>query len=755
VSRRFHRYLACALAASAVAALGSRPARAQHDGLPSVVLRPGLVITESVRVVPDTYRFPASPSLDSAVVVVRGDDITVDFAGAVMEGIDPAAAPDMASGIAVFIDGGRNIELRNAHIRGYRFAVMARGTVNLRLVDNDVSHTWKPRLYSLVEHESLLDWLSFHHNDDHEWLRFGAGIYLDEVRGGRVAGNRAVQAMNGLLVRSSDSIEILENEFAFNSGLGIGMYRSSDNVLMHNRLDFNVRGYSHGFYQRGQDSAALLLYEQSMRNTIAYNSATHSGDGLFIWAGQSTMDTGEGGVNDNLIFGNDFSYAPTNGMELTFSRNDVIGNLSIGSRYGLWGGYSWETRIIGNCFGGNQYGVAIEHGQDNTIADNRFDGDSTAVQLWSRTSEPTDWGYPRHRDTRSRDHRIERNVFNGNRVGVRGTRTADVALVANTFAAVDSLTVFDDTASVSETGSTQAEGPTSGMAGLDACLSALPAAYAALAPEPYPGLGVPLRTELTSRDRSAIIVDEWGPYDWRSPKLWPVDSVRAFPLRLAVLGPPGQWRVIEREGIAALSAISGNTGDTVSVMPEAYRPGDWRLTLEYRGAPTVSPLGVERAAGEPVPFTYGRFEPRQHWAVRFHAWSDSTHPVSHPTRFATLLEAEPIAELALPRLDFMWYRPAIAGVPQERVALEATTEIELSPGTYTLRTISDDAVRVWVDDTLVIDHWEPHGSEVDVAPLDGGPHHVRVQHYQNGGWTELRVEILRGHVDAGGSPGPH
>ena len=54
---------------------------------------------------------------------------------------------------------------------------------------------------------------------------------------------------------------------------------------MHNRIDWCVRGYSHGFYNRGQDSAGLLMYEQSSRNTVAYNSVTHGGDGLFLWAG--------------------------------------------------------------------------------------------------------------------------------------------------------------------------------------------------------------------------------------------------------------------------------------------------------------------------------------------------------------------------------------------------------------------------------------------------------------------------------------
>ena len=79
------------------------------------------------------------------------------------------------------------------------------------------------------------------------------------------------------------------NEINFNSGIGMGLYRSNRNRIMHNKLDWNVRGYSHGFYSRGQDSAGILVYEQSNENIFAHNSATHSGDGFFLWAGQTTM----------------------------------------------------------------------------------------------------------------------------------------------------------------------------------------------------------------------------------------------------------------------------------------------------------------------------------------------------------------------------------------------------------------------------------------------------------------------------------
>jgi alpha-L-fucosidase len=91
----------------------------------------------------------------------------------------------------------------------------------------------------------------------------------------------------------------------------------------------------------------------------------------------------------------------------------------------------------------------------------------------------------------------------------------------------------------------------------------------------------------------------------------------------------------------------------------------------------------------------------------------------------------------------MWYRPTVPNVPQSNFRIAATTDVNLGPGRYVVRTISDDAVRLWVDDRLVIDNWKPHESEVNLADISSGNHKLRVEYYQLGGWVELRVEILR------------
>ncbi|MGH7470436.1 MAG: NosD domain-containing protein [Longimicrobiales bacterium] len=740
---------------ASLAILAVIPASTAAQRPPVVELQAGMVITSSVRVMPRIYEFGAPQSLDSAVIVVRGSDITVDFAGATLQGLAVNADPDQATGVAIRVDSGANVRIRNARVRGYKIGLLARGTRGLFLEENDFSYNWKPRLFSLIEHESLVDWLSHHRNDNGEWLRFGAGVYLTDVRGGEIRGNRIEQGMEGLMLVRTDSLRIWNNTIEFNSGVGIGLYRSSHNQILHNHASYNVRGYSHGFYRRGQDSADLLLYEQSSHNIVAFNSMTHGGDGLFLWAGQSTMDTGQGGANDNLFYANDFSFAPTNAMEATFSRNTFIGNRAEGSEYGLWAGYSFESRVWGNDFSGNRTGIAIEHGQNNEIVGNRFVSDSVAINLWANAIEPSDWGYPRRRDTRSRDYRISENVFSGHRVALRVADTRNASFQGNRLISVDSMVVVRDSTRVV-------------MAGNDTAARHQPRNRAAVPAMPvgvsFPSVTLPAplaggldrnRGGLALRDRSAIMVDEWGPYDWRSPKLWPLGSDRALSVTLRVLGPPGRWRVVGRRGVAQLSRTSGVMNDTLAVIPTPGGEGDWEVTLEYRGAATISPRGERFTANQPQRFSYRWFEPRISWKVDFFTWTDAADPRTQPEAFAALLRAQPVLARAESRLDYLWYRPSIADLPQARVAALATSYILLGPGEYTLRTISDDGVRVWVDNRLVIDNWKPHDSAVDHAPISGGRHSLRVEYYQVDGWTELRLEILRGVLRSTGSPGPH
>ena len=693
----------------------------------AVPFTPGMVITHSVKIRPGHY---AAPAGDSAALTIRGSDITVDLTAVELIGNPDREHPDRFTGTAIRIDGGRSITVKGVHARGYKIGIIARGVTRLALLDNDLSYNWKPRLFSGIVKESLIDWLDFHRNDKDQWLRYGAGIYLADVTIGEIRGNTVRQGMNGLLLARSTGVRVWNNTFAFNSGLGIGMYRASRNIVMHNRIDWNVRGYSHGFFSRGQDSAGLLIYEQSSNNVVAFNSVTHSGDGLFLWAGQSTMDAGKGGANDNLFYGNDFSYAPTNGMEATFSRNAFVANRVDGNWHGLWGGYAFESVVLGNHFAGNVEAIAIEHGQDNRIIGNTFDGDTVAIHLWWNRIEPSDWGYPKFRDTRSRDVVILGNTFRGNRIALRLDHTARARVDGNTFARVDTITKLT--------------GDTTGwsfVAAKTAAPAAVPARYRVAR---LPGGIDAMLPRNARRGRETIIVDQWGPYDWNSPRLWPAGRDDARPVRLRVLGPRGRWHVVTRDGVASVSADSGQVGDTVTLTPSTGRETDFRVELEYRGRAVVTPFGEIVPAGRPVRFFWGRFVPAANWHLIFVPWDSTRTSRIDAAAITRALQEAPVAALDTNRLDLSWYGPPRRAIPQANVLTQATATVRLEPGRYLLRTIADDAVRVYIDDRLVLDDWVPGESHAKEASFQAtGVHRFRVEHLQLDGWYELRLDIER------------
>jgi hypothetical protein len=326
-----------------------------------------------------------------------------------------------------------------------------------------------------------------------------------------------------------------------------------------------------------------------------------------------------------------------------------------------------------------------------------------------------------------------------------------LSVINNRFMAVDSSAVVSDSSGYSFTDNTTALDAPWPRRFLRPPLELVDSVL------PLAGGFMPSRsdTSLAGRPRSAIIVNEWGPYDYRSPNLWPVDSARGNPVRLRTLGPPAKWRVVARSGVISVSPESGVIGDTVAVTPKVDSLGDWEVTLEYIGTATTSPRGITLPARAPYRFAYGRFEPPIAWTTRFFKWSDSTgDPRKTPDAVTALTRSAPILTAQLQRLDYEGYR-AIPNLPRENFALEATGSVDLAPGEYTLRTLSDDGVRVWIDGALVIDDWKPHETALDFTPIAGGHHDLRVQYYQGDGWYELRLDIVRGHDRSSGSPGAH
>ncbi len=690
-------------------------------------LETGMHITQSVKIKPGEYLLPGADSLDQPVITIEGNDITVDFNGATLRGAPDSLLPDGFKGLGIQIKGN-NITLKNARIHGFKVAIRAEDCDSLELLNCDLSYNWRPRLKSRREREDFSDWLSYHQNDRDEWLRYGAAAYLKNCDNALVKGLTVTGGMNGLMLTHCNDGLFYNNTIHFNSGVGIGLYRSSRNRIMHNRLDWNVRGYSHGFYQRGQDSAALLVYEQSHDNVFAYNSATHSGDGFFLWAGRQTMDSGEGGCNGNLLFRNDFSYAPTNGVEVTFSSNKVINNTMRECTYGVWGGYSFESLFFGNRIEDCKYGIAIEHGQNNSIRNNHFINCETGIRLWERSSQPADWGYAKAKDVSSRNYTIGGNTF---------TRVNKPLLISSSEnVAIGKDNIFIDCGDML----TVAQ-PNNNLNRVDE----LPEAAQPDSVPPLPD-GMPTGfTEGALTGRQYILVDEWGPYDFRSPSVW-LRNVEGDTYTFLLLGPKeGNWKAVGGEGWRKVNPVSGRFPATLICNK---KPDAELLTLDFEfiGQEFTDRFGRVNKRGNAYPYHFQRFEKHLTWLVKWYNYDEDTDPVQNYEAFRKLNSSPPIATEEKTDLYYSWWdSPAIA-VHADRFATFAETEFDIAEGKYNLILTSDDGVRLYLDGKLILDHWNIHEPATDqVAVQLGGKHHLLIEHFDAGGFGTLdfRVEPIR------------
>ena len=86
--------------------------------------------------------------------------------------------------------------------------------------------------------------------------------------------------------------------------------------------------------------------------------------------------------------------------------------------------------------------------------------------------------------------------------------------------------------------------------------------------------------------------------------------------------------------------------------------------------------------------------------------------------------------------------PAV--LPRDRFGTIATTELKLPAGKWRLHTNSDDGIRVWLDDSVVIDDWtwHPPKEHTHEFTLDQAREiSLRVEHFELDGYAILTLDI--------------
>jgi glucose/arabinose dehydrogenase len=81
------------------------------------------------------------------------------------------------------------------------------------------------------------------------------------------------------------------------------------------------------------------------------------------------------------------------------------------------------------------------------------------------------------------------------------------------------------------------------------------------------------------------------------------------------------------------------------------------------------------------------------------------------------------------------------GIPVNRFVARWTRTMSFAPGDYEFAVTADDGVRLYVDGVRVIDKWVDQAPTTYRAtlPLDGGPHEIMMEYYENGGGAVARM----------------
>lgn len=176
-----------------------------------------------------------------------------------------------------------------------------------------------------------------------------------------------------------------------------------------------------------------------------------------------------------------------------------------------------------------------------------------------------------------------------------------------------------------------------------------------------------------------------------------------------------------------------NQAPTTYTAQKALAAGNHTIMVEY----------FESTGGAVAQFSYTLADtnttpaPTDSYAVKF--WNLPTSgtpaiPVSAPN--ATRNDVN---------INFDWANGAPeAGINVDRFAAQWIKSETFEEGTYTFTTISDDGIRVYIDNELIIDQWNDHAASTYTAEkvMTAGQHEVRVEYYDSmwGAVAKFNVE---------------
>jgi hypothetical protein len=134
-----------------------------------------------------------------------------------------------------------------------------------------------------------------------------------------------------------------------------------------------------------------------------------------------------------------------------------------------------------------------------------------------------------------------------------------------------------------------------------------------------------------------------------------------------------------------------------------------------------------------------RSTPVANWHVKYWSWQ-AAGPKQPPTDWNAVVSGAPLKSVDTAQLEFRWgAMPPDPAVPADHFAVVAATEFATEERDYLFEFGSDDGIRVYLDDELILDswHWRVFATDRRRLRLTKGTHRLKVEYFEIDGLARL------------------
>jgi PKD repeat protein len=271
---------------------------------------------------------------------------------------------------------------------------------------------------------------------------------------------------------------------------------------------------------------------------------------------------------------------------------------------------------------------------------------------------------------------------------------------------------------------------------------------------PLPATQIPAPTATPTPTSTPVVITDWRGEYYSNPQLSGDPVLVRNDIAISFdwgTGSPGSGLPVDDFSVRWSRGLSFSAGTyrfyaRVDDGVRLWLDGDLVIDQWHDSAPTTYSADVtltggwhnlrmeyyERGGGALAQLSWERLEHYPDWKAQYY---DNRK-----------LEGDPVLVRNETEIDHNWGNGSPGdGVPVDNFSARWTREVDFKSGTYVVRVRVDDGVRLWFDDTLVIDSWTD-GSARWIEKerwVSGGEHRVKVEYYEHNGAARIEVSWER------------